>query len=93
MKEFKIGDEVWFFWTDCGRYVFKEDGTGIFPKNLYIEHGVIVGMNPNKDYVHVYIEGQQDTCRFSYAFHDECFFESIEKALEEMTIRLMNINS
>tara|TARA_R110000868_G_scaffold90899_4_gene251960 strand:+ start:289 stop:576 length:288 start_codon:yes stop_codon:yes gene_type:complete len=93
MKEFNIGDEVWFFSTDCGRYVFVTEGTGIFPKYFNIEHGTIVGMNSKKDYVHVYIEGQQDTCCFGYCFHNECFFDSKNAAIQAMVKRLHELDS
>ena len=88
MSEFNIGDQVWFFWTECGRYVFKDHATGVFPKSLNIQNGVIVGASEKCDYVHVYLEGVQDTCCFGYCFCDDSFFKTKEEAIDAMRKQL-----
>ncbi len=88
MKGFNIGDVVWFFWTDCGKYVFKEGGTGVFTDHIYLECGTIVGACEKKDYVHVYISGEMINCNFGYCFIDDYIFKTKHMAIDAMRKRL-----
>lgn len=84
MSEFKVGDDVWFFWTDCGKYAWDEDTTIIYPDRLYIETGTIVEINPNKDFVNVYVKGHISVCQFGYNFVEKYLFKSKNDAIDAM---------
>ena len=95
MSEFKKGDIVYFFWQSGGRSVFdSEYATGLFPGDLHLSHGTIVSINPNKDYIHVYVEGEKAVCCFGYTFsHDYIFkekeaaFFSLQKRIDDLRLR------
>ncbi len=65
MSEFEIGDQVWFFGTYSGRCV-APDFTAIVPKNMGLLSGIIVGMDGEKDFVHVYVPADTDIYVFSF---------------------------
>lgn len=89
MNEFKVGDEVWFFWTYTSRSFWGEDENPVFPKNLEIEKGKIVYFNENKDTVHVYVDGCEGAiCKFGCVFHMDYFFKSKQEAIEAMIKQL-----
>lgn len=87
MSDFKVGDEVWFFYTDCGRYVYP-DISLIFTNHIEIQTGNIVAINPDKDYVHVYVNGDTNLYNFGYCFHKEYFFKSKQECIDAFKKRL-----
>ena len=91
MNDFAVGDQVWFFWTDCGRYSWGDDATIVHCKNLYIENGFITDINPKKDTVHVYVKGVLTICEFGYTFHHENLFKTKKEAIDSMTKRLQEM--
>ena len=84
MNGINVGDSVWFFWTDTGKYVQPETGTAIFTDSFYIYCGTIVGASEEKDYVHVYVDGDSAIYKFGYIFIHDSIFRSKHLALEAM---------
>ncbi len=87
MNYFKVGDTVYFFITDCGRYSWGEDVTVIHPQHLTLIKGLIVDMNENQDSVHVYVKGEQMVCTLGYTFHHENLFNTIDDATDSLIRR------
>lgn len=89
MSNFKVGDEVWFFWTTANRHFWTEFANSVFPKDLEIEKGKILYMNYDKDAVHVYVDGcARAICQFGCIFHENYFFKSKQEAINTMIERL-----
>lgn len=90
MSNFKFGDEVWFFCHDSDR-CWGEGTTVIFPGRLEINSGIIVFMNEDRDYVHVYVKGVKEIVNFGFTFHEDYFYASCEDAIASMTHALQNL--
>ena len=84
MENFKIGDEVWFFYTDAGRNTWHEEITMIYPHYIELCTGKIVNTNPDKDYVHVYVNGEQTLLEFGYVFFHTYVFKTKQDAIDKM---------
>ena len=93
-EEFKVGDEVWFFFTVSGRKCWDE-ATVIFPGSMTLIKGKIVHTDPTEDFIHVYVEGELDIVKFGYNFFTEYFYSTKEKAIravnEQMSIELKEL--
>lgn len=94
MENFKIGDDVWFFFTEFGQNRWYEEITIIYPQKVEFKTGKIINANANDDYVHVYVDGDQKLLCFGFTFFDTYVFktkqEAINKMIESMQKLLMN---
>lgn len=88
MSDFKVGDEVYFFWTESGRHVLEGYGAAIYPDSFCLEQGVIVNINPDKDSVHVYVKDDAYIFNFGYCYIQDYIFKSKNKAIDAMIKRL-----
>lgn len=88
MVDFKKGDEVWFFCTDSGKYVWDEESTIIYPDIFDLQCGQIVDIISEKDKVFVYVDECQFLLKFGYVFFDDYVFSSKAAALEAMMKRI-----
>lgn len=88
MNDFKVGDEVWFYFTETGRYVLEGHGTGVFPEDLIIYNGSIVGIDETDEVYHVYIKGYSYIYAFIIYHTSGCIFKSKNEAINAMIKRL-----
>lgn len=84
MKNFKIGDNVWFFYTEFGKHTWHDEITMIYPHYVELFSGKIVNANSDKDYVHVYIDGEQTLVAFGYVYFDTYVFKTKQDAINKM---------
>ncbi len=87
MNKFKTGDEVWFFYTDAGRNSWPH-ATIVNAYGLSILKGIIVSMNEDKDYVHVYVKGEKDIVEFGNCFIEENIYPTKKIAIESLRNKL-----
>lgn len=88
MNNFKVGDEVWFFYTNYGRNCWGEEDTIIYPTQTEILSGKIVLINEDKDYVHIYVDKITTILDMGYTFFNEWVFKSKQEAIDAMLKQL-----
>lgn len=88
MSEFKVGDEVWFFYTNKDSDFWGDYDASIFPKNVELTNGKIVWASGRSDAVHVYVNEKEHVARFGYTFFDEYCFGTKQDAIDAMIKRL-----
>lgn len=84
MKNFKIGDEVWFFYTQLGQNKWMDGNTIVMPDQIELIQGKIINANSNDDYVHIYIKGEQLLLTLSFTFFDNYVFKTKQDAINGM---------
>jgi len=85
----KIGDKVWFFFTDLGRRAWHDDATLVYPNVLDITSGTVVFFKEFRDEIHLYIDGCNEIATIGIDYlDDEWVFCSKEEAINAMIRRL-----
>lgn len=84
MKNFKINDEIWFFYTIKGRKKWYNDSTIVVPKHIGLIPGKIVYADRENDIIHVYVENEEKVVCFDYYFFTEYVFERKQDAIVKM---------
>ena len=88
MNEFKVNDEVWFFYTNYGRHRWGEEDTIIYPNKVELFHGKIVFINEDKDSIHIYIDNIRYVLDLGFCFFNDYVFRSKNEAIESMRKQL-----
>ncbi len=82
MNDFKLGDEVWFFYTENG--IESWGSATVIPKHSLrsLTKGKIVLFSYESKKVHVYVELDTQVVELHWSSHMNYIFESKKSALE-----------
>ncbi len=84
MNEFKVGDDVWYFYYNSMKGY-------IYPRWMHLLHGKVVWIKPDEEIIHVYVDGQE-TISVLLELVD-CVFHSKKAAINSMLLRLQGLEN
>lgn len=87
-----IGNQVWFFGTFYGRCV-SPGYTALFTELTILNNGIIVGISKEKDYCHVYVDGDKEIYAFEWTSFEVYVFATKQEAIEAMIARLEELRN
>ena len=90
MSEFKVGDEVWFFYTTYGKSASKYVTT-IFPSETEIHKGFIVDILENIDVVYIYMKEEKDLISIAWTYFEEWVYKTKQEAIDAMIQKMQDM--
>lgn len=89
--EIKVGDEVWFFYTNYGRHSWGDYDTIIYPQEIELISGIIVSIDPYMDSVHIKTKDCDESIDIGLTFFNEWLYKSKNDAINGMVNKMQKL--